>query len=305
MNAFRVSTLLFLIVLAVATPALADLRVVTTTTDLAELVRAIGGDRVRVEAICQGHQDPHHVQARPSYMVTVSRADLVVAVGLELEVGWLPALLQGARNPRVNPGNLGYLESADAIEPIEVPAGAIDRSQGDLHPLGNPHYWLDPENAKAAAMLIAARMAELDPDSAAYYQENLQRFVDRIDRAMNRWQEAMAPYAGTRIVSYHRTFNYFFDQFGLVGSGYVEDRPGIPPSPAHLARLIRMMTQQDIPVIFHESFYDRSTSDMVSSRTNARVLVLPTSVGGAEAATGYEELIDVIVDSFTQAMGER
>jgi zinc/manganese transport system substrate-binding protein len=167
-------------------PALAELRIVTTTTDLSSMARAIGGDRVQVESICRGPQDPHFVQARPSYMVTLSRADLLISVGLELEIGWLPALIQGARNPDINPCHQGYLEASTAVRPIDVPTGPVDRSRGDIHPLGNPHYWLDPENAKLAARAIGDRMAQLDPANAAFFRDNLRNWTARIDRGLLR-----------------------------------------------------------------------------------------------------------------------
>jgi zinc/manganese transport system substrate-binding protein len=289
-------------VLTVAVPARAALRVVTTTTDLGDLTRAVGGDRVQVETLCQGTQDPHYVQARPSYMVTLSRADLLIAVGLELEVGWLPLLIQGARNPSINPGSAGYLEGASAVTPIEVPVGPIDRSHGDIHPHGNPHYWLDPDNGRRVAAAIAARLAQLDPDNAAYFEANLEAFEARMDAASARWDAAMAPYRGTPIASYHRTFNYFLERYGLVGVGYLEERPGIPPAPAHLAGLIRRMQAEDVRLIFHESFFDAATSEMVARRSGARVLPLPTSVGGAPGVDSYERLFDHLVESFVAAM---
>lgn len=282
----------------------AELRVVTTTTDLGDLVRTVGGDRVHVDTVCSGTQDPHYVQARPSYMVTLSRADLVVSVGLELEVGWLPALVSGARNPDINPGHTGYFEAGSAIKPIDVPVGPVDRASGDIHPLGNPHFWLDPENAKLVAQAIADRMAALDATNAAFYQDNARAFSESIDRAMLRWRKAMAPYQGAKVVSYHRTFNYFFNRFGLVGAGYIEERPGIPPAPAHLVRLIAKMRADKVPVIFHENYYDRTASDLVGKRANAQVLVLPTSVGGTLAASSYEKLIDTLVDAFVAAYGQ-
>lgn len=294
----------FALLLATASPAWAELRIVTTTTDLGDFARTIGGNRVRVDTICNGIQDPHYVQARPSYMVTLSRADLLLAVGLDLEVGWLPALIAGARNPDINPGRRGYFEAATAITPIDVPSGAVDRSRGDIHPRGNPHFWLDPENAKLAVRAITERMTEVDPDNASFFRGNLRAFNERIDRAMGRWSRTMAPYRGTKIVSYHRTFNYFHSRFGLVGVGYIEERPGIPPAPAHLARLIRQMRADSVPVIFHERYYDRATSDMVGGRTSARVLVLPTSVGGIPSASSYELLMDHIINSFIAAVGE-
>ncbi len=287
-----------------ASPAFAELRVVTTTTDLGYLVRTIGGDHVQLDTICQGSQDPHFVQARPSYMVLLSRADLVVAVGLELEVGWLPSLVQGARNPAINPGRPGYLEAATAIHPIDVPTGGVDRSRGDIHPFGNPHFWLDPANVKLAAHAIAERMAQLDATNAALFRANDRAFEQRIDRAMVRWTAQMAPYRNAKVASYHATFNYFFHRFGLSAIGYLEDRPGIPPSPAHLVDLIRQIREQHVPVIFHESFYNRSTSDMVAGRSGAHVLALPTSVGGAAGIGSYEQLIDYLVSHFIAGMGQ-
>lgn len=288
--------------LLVTQPAAAELRVVTTTTDLAYFTQTVGGGKVHVDAICKGSQDPHFVQARPSYMVTLSRADLVVAVGLELEVGWLPSLIQGARNPAINPGQRGYLEAATAIKPIDVPTGAVDRSRGDIHPFGNPHFWLDPQNAKLAAHAIADRLAQLDPPNAKLYRDNAATFDARIDKKLAEWQAQMAPYKGTKIASYHATFNYFHRRFGLDSIGYLEDRPGIPPSPAHLVELIRQMREQKVPVVFHESFYDHSTSDMVGQRTGAKVLVLPTSVGGVSGVDTYEQLIDYLISRFIGAV---
>jgi zinc/manganese transport system substrate-binding protein len=283
----------------------AEMRIVTTTTDLGYFARTIGGDRVHVDSICQGAQDPHFVQARPSYMVTLSRADLVVAVGLELEVGWLPSLVQGARNPAINPGRPGYLEAATAIHPIDIPAGAVDRSRGDIHPFGNPHFWLDPLNAKLAAHAIAERMAQLDASNAKFFRDNEASFEARIDKKLLAWSAQMGPFKNTKVASYHATFNYFQRRFGLDGIGYLEDRPGIPPSPAHLVDLIRSMREQHVPIIFHEAFYDRSTSQMVASRSGAQLLVLPTSVGGANGTDSYERLIDYIVGQFVDAMKRR
>lgn len=285
--------------------AQAELRIVTTTNDLGYLARAIGGKDATVDTICKGAQDPHFVQAKPSYMVTLSRANLVVAVGLELEVGWLPLLLQGARNPEVSPGHRGYYEAGAAITPIDVPSGAIDRSKGDLHPYGNPHFWLDPENTKLAAKGIAAKMAELDPDHAASYTANLGALLSRLDAASKRWSATMAPFKGTKIVTYHATFNYFYRRYGLEALGYVEEKPGIPAGASHLAALIRQMQAAKVPVLFHESYYDEATSKLVAERSGARLIVLPTSVGGAEGVDSYEALMDRLVSSFEKAMLEQ
>jgi zinc/manganese transport system substrate-binding protein len=286
-----------------ARTARAELRVVTTTTDLGWIARVVGRERVHVDTIARGDQDPHFLQARPSYMVTLSRADLVIAVGLELEVAWLPLLIQGARNPDINPGRPGYLEAAAAIRPIGVPTGAVDRSRGDVHALGNPHFWLDPPNVKLAARAVAARLTQLDPAGAETYRTNLRALDGRIDRRMVRWQAALAPFRGAQVVSYHATFDYFVQRFGLVQVGYVEDRPGIPPSPGHLVDLIRQMRAHGVRVVLHESFYDPATTNVVASRAGARALVLPVSIGGDRGITGYEQLLDRIVAEVVDALG--
>jgi len=290
-----VSLLIFAAAMFLPGSAQARIRIVTTTTDLGDLARTVGGSSVSVETICHGKQDPHFVQAKPSYMVRLSRADLVVAVGLELEAAWLPQLIQGARNPKINPGKPGYLEASSAVKVMGVPTGPVDRSQGDIHPLGNPHYWLNPDNAIKVARLIASRLGELDPDEADSFRGNLSAFETRMAAATARWTRKMAPYSGRKIVSYHRTFNYFHQHFGLVPVGYVEERPGIPPAPAHLARLIKKMRNEGVPLIFHEGFYDRAMSELVASKSGAKLLVLPTSVGGVEDASSYEKLIDYMV----------
>lgn len=281
-------------------PAGAALRVVTSTTDLASLTREIAGEHARVDAICRGGQDPHHLQARPGHMVLLSRADLLLAVGLELEVGWLPLLIRGARNPRINPGKPGYLEASVAITPREVPRGPVDRSGGDVHALGNPHYWLDPANGRKIATLIASRLSALDPTNAAHYGARLRAFQARLDAAIVRWDKQMAPLRGTPVVSYHRTFNYLLARYRLRQLATVESRPGIPPAPAHLARLIGTMRRGGAKFIFHESFFDRGPSDLVVRRAGAAVLVLPTSVGGTPGAKDYITLVDTIVGTFVR-----
>jgi zinc/manganese transport system substrate-binding protein len=274
----------------------AQLRVVTSTTDLADIAKSIGGKHVSVEAICAGEQDPHYVQARPSYMVKLSRADLLIHVGLGLEIAWLPPLIRGARNPDINPGKPGNLDASRVIEPIDVPRGNVDRSQGDIHPFGNPHYWLDPDNGKRIAKRIADRLAQLDPKHVDDYRAALARWAKSLDAALVRWDEQMAPLRGRKVVSYHATFNYFLKRFGLVQAGYVEAKPGIPPAPAHLAKLVKSMRTDRVRVVLHERYHDRGASDIVARRGgDAKVLVLPTSVGGDKGVGSYQKLIDHLV----------
>lgn len=298
----RIYGLFISLLIFLAAPASAALKVVTSTTDLADIAGSIGGAYVNAESITLGPQDPHYVQAKPSYMVKLSRADLLVSVGLELEVGWLPSLIQGARNPAILPGRPGFLEAASAITPIEVPSGAVDRSQGDIHPLGNPHFWLDPENGKKIAARLAGKLGELDAEHKQVFNDNLKRFDGRIGAALKRWQAALAPFKGDKVVSYHRTFNYLLKRFGLRSIGYVEERPGIPPGPSHAAELIRLMRAEGVKVLLHEQYFDRKTSDLIASKASAEVVVLPTSVGGVPTAKNYEALIDHIVQSMVKAL---
>ncbi len=285
--------------LGIAPAADAALKVITTTTDLADLTRKVGGDRVDVEAICHGDQDPHFVEARPSYMVDLSRADLVVAVGLDLEIGWLPALLQGARNPDINPGRSGFLDASTAIVPIEVPRGQVDRSQGDVHPRGNPHYWLDPENAMRVATAIGDRLARLDPEGADDYRSRTRAYVRRLAAKLAGWRAALLPLAGAKVVSYHRTFNYFLARFDLHAVDYMEPRPGIPPSASHLAQVIGRMKREGVNLVLHENFYEPRASRMVAARADATLVILPTSVGGVRGTGSYIALIDHLVSALT------
>lgn len=284
--------------------ASATVRVVATTTDLADIAGAVGGDLVRVEAICAGAQDPHFVQARPSYMVTLSRADLLVSVGLDLEVGWLPSLIAGARNPRIAPGGDGYFEAASVVTPIGVVTGAIDRSAGDVHPDGNPHYWLDPHNAGPIARGIAEALSRVDAGNAGAYRANAEAFAARVEARLEGWAAALAPHRGAEVVSYHQTFDYLLARYGLVVVGVVEDRPGIQPSPAHVADLTRLMRDRGVRVILNEVFFDASVSQRIAADAGARVLVLPTSVGGVASVDDYVALIDHLVAALASALEE-
>ena len=282
--------------------ASANLNVVTTTPDLAEIVKAVGGDQVNVKSICRGDQDPHHLQAKPSYMLMLSRADLVVKVGLDLEVGWLPLLIQGGRNPKVLPGKPGFLDASTAIVPIGVRKGPVDRSMGDVHPRGNPHYWLDPHNTKLIASRIAKRLSTIDAKHAPYYAKNLQTMLAKRDKAIARWEKRMAKYRGEKVASYHQTFDYFIRRFRLLPSGYIEERPGIPPGPSYLSGLTKRLKEAQVKVIFHEVYFERRASDLVANKTGASIVQAPTSIGSVPEARDYESLIDTLIDRFIAAV---
>ncbi len=283
----------------------APLRVVTTTEDLAAIAREVGGSLVEVESLTRGIQDPHFLEARPSMILKVSRADLFVEIGAELEIGWAPPLLIGARNPAIQPGAPGFLDVSNNIDLLEVPTGRVDRSQGDVHPLGNPHYQLDPENGKAIAQSIAKKLAVLLPDQSEKINQNLKEFNHRLDEAITRWKNQMKPYKGTKVVTYHKSWSYLAKRFGLNVIDYVEDKPGIPPSPIHINQLIAVMKQEKPKLIIMEPWFSRSIPDLLTRETGTKVLVLPPSVGSVEGVKTYFDLFDYITSQLTKALSER
>jgi zinc/manganese transport system substrate-binding protein len=293
------------IALLLAPAAQAQLRVVGATEDMAALAREVGGDKVKVDAIARGYQDPHYVEAKPSFILVLARADLLVAVGRELEISWLPPLVTQSRNARIQPGAPGYLDASQGVRILDVPTGPITRAMGDVHPTGNPHYWLDPGNGRLVAQAIKARLSELDRPNAAYYEQRYADFDRRLAEAEKRWDAAMAPFKGLKVVTYHRSWTNFVDRFQLDVVGYVEPKPGIPPSPQHTINLIKQMKAEQVKVLLVEPYFDLKTPDSIGRETGARVLVLPPSVGGEKVITDYIKLFDHNVDLFTKAAGAR
>jgi zinc/manganese transport system substrate-binding protein len=275
-----------------AIPAQAAINVVATTEDLASLAREVGGDRIKVEAIAKGYQDPHFVEAKPSFILKLHAADLLIVVGREMEVGWLPPLVQQSRNARVQPGANGYLDASLNVRILEIPTGQITRAMGDVHPLGNPHYWLDPGNGRRIAQAIQQKLAALSPGDAAFFAQRYADFDRRLAEAEKRWDAMMAPYKGLRIVTYHRSWANLVDRFRLEVVGYVEPRPGIPPSPSHTLELIQAMKRDAIRLIVVEPYFDLKTPNAIARDTGAKVVVLPPSVGGVDAVRDYIGLFD-------------
>ena len=290
-------------VLAPAPAAAASkLRIVATTEDLAALAREVGGDRVRVDVIARGYQDPHFVDPKPSFILKLSRADLLIFVGLQLEVGWLPPLITQSRNRRVQVGAPGYMDVSQYNQILDIPTGIITRAMGDVHPLGNPHYWLDPENGRRSARAIQARLAQLRPEDSAYFQQRFEDFSRRLAEAEKRWDQQMAPYRGTQVVSYHRSWPNFIKRFGLVVVGYVEPKPSIPPTPQHTLALINQMRRDNIKLILVEPYFDLKTPRSIARATGAEVLVLLPSVGGEKEVTDYFKLFDYDIGLLTAAL---
>ena len=278
--------------LTAASPAGAAINVVATTEDLASLAREVGGDRIKVEGIARGYQDPHFVEAKPSFILKLHAADLLIAVGREMEVGWLPPLVLQSRNAVIQPGAAGFLDASLSVRILEIPTGQITRAMGDVHPLGNPHYWLDPGNGRRIAQAIQQKLAALRPADAAYFAQRYADFDKRLAAAESRWDALMAPYKGLRVVTYHNSWPNFVDRFRLTVVGYVEPRPGIPPSPSHTLDLVQAMKRDGIKLILVEPYFDLKTPNAIARDTGARVVVLTPSVGGVEAVKDYIGLFD-------------
>ena len=288
----------------VAQPARAQgkLNVVTTTEDLTSIAREVGGDQITVESIAKGYQDPHFVEAKPSFILKLQKADVLVVVGRELEIGWLPPLIQQSRNARIQPGADGYLDASLHATILEIPTGQITRAMGDVHPQGNPHYWLDPENGKRIAKDVADKFSQLRPNGRAAFEQRLADFTSRLDAGMKRWQAQMAPYKAAKVVTYHRSFPNFAARFGLDIVGYVEPKPGIPPSPQHTLDLISEMKRQDVKLVLIEPYFDSKTPNSIGRATGAEVIVMPPSVGGVKEATDYLKLFDYDINLLVEAM---
>src|SRR5437868_2264543 len=277
------------------------LNVVTSTTGLSALTQEVGGDRINVESIAKGYQDPHFVEAKPSFLLKLRNADLLVSVGLDLEIGWLPPLITQSGNGRIQRGANGYLDASQFAEILEIPQGTVTRAMGDVHPMGNPHYWLDPENGRRIARGIAGKLGEMDPGDASYFQQRFQDFDKRLTAAEQKWDAEMKPYRGRKVVTYHRSLPNFAKHFGLDVIGYVEPRPGIPPTPSHTIELIQLMKRENCKVIMVEPYFDLKTPNSIASQTGAQVVVYLPSVGGEKDVKTYFDLFDYDIALLTKA----
>ncbi len=302
-NRFLLFIVAAVLMLTGARPAGAagKIAIVATTEDLAALAREVGGDRVEVDSLARGYQDPHFVEPKPSFILKLNRADLLIAVGRELEIGWLPPLITQSRNARIQPGANGYLDASLTARILELPTGQVTRAMGDVHPLGNPHYWLDPDNGRRIAQAIEKKLSEMNPGDAAYFAGRYADFDRRLAAAEKRWDGEMAAYRGTKIVTYHRSWPNFAERFGLDVIGYIEPRPGIPPSPSHTLELIQEMKRQGVKIMLVEPYFDLKTPDAIARETGAKVLVMAPSVGGEKEITDYLKLFDYDINMLTTA----
>jgi zinc/manganese transport system substrate-binding protein len=284
----------------------APLKVVTTTSDLAALAGEVGGEDVEAVSLAKGYQDPHFVEAKPSFLLKLRDADLFIQIGLEMEVAWAPGLLANARNPRILPGSEGFLDASEGCEILQIPEGKVDRSRGDAHPLGNPHYWTDPENGRVIARSIARRLEKLRPEKAGAFAARLDAFEKALDEASVRWRALLEPHRGARVITYHDSWPNFVKRFGLEVFDFVEPKPGVPPSPQHVRKLEERMREREVKVILMEPYFDARLSEKIARETGARLLLFPPSVGGAKEIGTYIGLFDANLRELAGALkGER
>ena len=287
--------------LATAT-AYADLKVATSLTDLASVAQFVGGKHVSAQSLCRGYEDPHFVPAKPSLMKAIQHADVFVSVGLELDAGWLPLVLPGSRNPKIQPGTRGFVDASEAIDVLEKPVGMVSRAEGDIHPLGNPHYYADPKNLEVVADKLAEVFSRLDPANAADYAANAKAFDERMETSLAKWEKQMAPYKGASIVTYHTNFAYFANRFGLKLFGNVEPKPGIPPTPRHIAELAGAMKQAGVKVVAYQPYYSAEASRQLASKAGGVAVEIATEAGGLPGTDDVFSKFDVLVSSVAGAL---
>ena len=285
------AVLAVLVLLTAGARAADKARVVATTTDLKALTEAIGGDLVEVDALTRGNQNPHDLEVRPSLMVKVRRADLLITNGLELDQ-WAEVVVQGANNPKVIPGAPGRVDASQGILVLEVPTGRVDRSMGDVHPVGNPHYTLDPGMVPAVTANILEGLARAAPQHRATFERNRKEFLGRLDQAMVLWATTMGPFKGTRVIVDHNMWVYFLTRFGLVQAGSIEERPGIPPTPGHLTKLIAAMKDEHVRIILSAPWSDQKLAERVAQDAGAKVVIMASGVGAVKGADTYLDTID-------------
>ncbi|MBI4326278.1 MAG: zinc ABC transporter substrate-binding protein [Chloroflexi bacterium] len=284
--------------------AQARLNVVATIPDFGAIAEAIGGDKVKVTSIARGTEDAHFVDARPSFIRLLNQADVLIEGGAELEIGWLPPLVTGARNGKILSDAPGHVILSSYVHLLEVPTGPVDRSMGDVHPLGNPHFWADPANGKMIAQVLMERFSRLEPSAAGEFQANLRKFNEQLDLKSAAWTKLLAPYRGTKVATYHKSFDYFLERFGLVLAGTIEPKPGIEPSPSYINALIPRLKTEGVRLVIVEPFRPRKSPEFVAQAIGAKLLILPEKVGGHEKVKDYLSLFDYDVTQIVAALKE-
>lgn len=277
------------------------LQIVTSIPDLADFTARIGGDLVSVESLAKGLEDPHGVPIKPSFLPKLNQADVLIVMGLQHEHAWLTALIDVARNPMILPGNPGYIDTSVKISPKQIPE-VLSRREGDVHPLGNPHFNLDPVNAKLMAQTIAEGLAQVYPAGEIHFQANLQEFEDRIDERLVKWKKLAAQLQGIQFVSYHQDTIYFADRFGLREAGHIEIRPGIEPTQRHLVKLVERIKRENIQLVLREPYFSNKLPNWIAQQTGARVATFLIMVGGNPRVKTYEDLIEFNLHSLFNAL---
>ncbi len=296
--AWMICTLVF------ASHAYADLKVATSLTDLASVAQFVGGKHVTAQSLCRGFEDPHFVPAKPSLMKAIQHADVFVSTGLELDGGWLPLVLPGSRNPKIQPGAKGFVDASQGVDVLEKPTGTVSRAEGDIHPLGNPHYYLDPKALEVVADHLAEKFSELDPANAGEYAANAKSFDARMETSLQKWLKQMEPYKGLSIVPYHRNFTYFGERFGLKLSSTVEPKPGIPPSPKYISELAESMKKTGIKVVTYQPYYNADASKQVAQRAGGVAVEVPTECGGLPGTDDVFSKFDFLVNTIAGALSK-
>lgn len=279
-----------IIILLAATQAFAAVKVIASSTDLATIAKEVGGDRIEVSSIAQGKSNLHFVEVLPSYMLKVSKADIYLMVGLSMDK-WAYSIIDGSRNNK-----LEVVDCSKGIEVLEKPVGKVDASMGDVHPEGNPHYWLDPRNGKVIAKNILESLLKVDGANGDQYRLNYDSFCQRIDSAWLVWSSIAEQFRGTRIISYHRSWSYFAKAFGIEIVGYIEPKPGIEPTASHTAELVEVVNRLQAKIIFREPYFSEKTPKALARATGATVYTVPSSVGGVAEAVDYFSLFDTLMD---------
>ncbi|MGQ9723309.1 MAG: metal ABC transporter substrate-binding protein [Candidatus Jordarchaeum sp.] len=291
----------FLISLNTYTTVFAKIKVVTTTEDLKSLVEYIGGDKVSVVSLSKGTQDIHQIEPRPSMVIKLRDANMLVKIGMDLDM-WVNSLVEAARNSNLFYGEKGYCDASVGIEKLEVPEGKIDASMGDIHIYGNPHYLLSPENAKIAIRNILNTLIKISPEDREYFEKNREDFLLKLDKKISEWKERISKYKGTKIITYHNSWPYFAREFGFQIVGFVEPKPGIPPSPSHIAKLIETIKQENAKLLFVESYFSLRAPNLICQKTGVKVLVLPSQTGGVKEVDNYFKLFDYIIEKIVEAL---
>ena len=304
-RSLRLLSLAIIIGLAfVSQPAYAaKIRVVTTLTDLADLVRNIGGDKVEVRSLATGVEDTHGVPMKPSFVPIMNRADLMILIGFDCEHAFLPALLEASRNPRIQKGRSGYVDCSEGIVPVDVPR-STDHSEGDVHPYGNPHYMLDPVLAKTAVQNIYNALVTFSPQDGAYFKNNRDAYLAKLDAKIAEWEKEAASLKGVKFISYHEEWNYFADRFGMMYFGTVELKPGIDPTPRHIEDLITSMKAEKVPIVVREPQFPEKVPALIAKETGAKLVTLPIMPGAVPETDTYIKMMDYIVKTMVEAAGK-